>query len=466
MISRGCAAIWTLAAGAGTVAVPVRPCLPPLGPGVTPDAWAACSPVARGGELRAAHDLGITAAELEALAGVDERARSYRALGGLATRTGLPRAGRLGACGQLRAALGDGGRVWAQPWRCRDRACPVCMASRSRRLAWRLRVAAMGRALVTPDLDRAFVTLTQRKRPSESAREALDRLIGAWRRLTRSRAWRGVVAGAVRAIELTWSGAGGRGGHRPDADGWHAHAHVLVELAPGVRTVDAWPAIRAAWLELADAEAPGQDCRELDETRIGQLAKYVVKPFAIEHLGRAAEAFGALSGRRMLDGTGTWRGWQRWLAGLEARPEVRLSDSTIGKIRRYAQPWSLDGGQAFRRGPGDRHPIHLRSRDVWAALVADAERRHVVGGPLADELEADAEAARSRILELAAEAVGARLAHARAPSPESAARAMAAAMAARAEADAARERARDGPLAPRRDGGGQPGPHVVEHVAP
>jgi hypothetical protein len=341
------------------------------------------------------------------------------------------------------------------------------MASRSRRLAWRLRVAAMGRRLALPDVPRGFATLTQRKRPGETAREALERAIAAWRRLTRSRAYRAAVDGAVRAIEITWSGAGGRGAHRPAADGWHAHLHVLLEVAPGRTLAQAWAAILGVWLEIADAEAGGQDCQPLDDTRIGQLAKYVVKPFAIDDLGRSAEAFAALVGRRMLDGTGTWRGWQRWLEGLESRPEVRISDSSVGKIRRYAQPWSLDGGQAFRRGPGDKRPIHLRSRDVWAALLSDADRRHGrATGPLADELEREAEAVRARIAELAAGAVGARLAHARAPTAESAARAMAAAMAARAEADAARERARDGPLASRRDRGGHAPPEVVEHAAP
>jgi hypothetical protein len=112
-------------------------------------------------------------------------------------------------------------------------------------------------------------------------------------------------SGGVRAIEVTFSKSSGYAGY-------HAHAHCIFELAPGV-TLDEFKAfVLAAWC-VDGAKPSAQDFRLLDEARIGQLAKYVNKPLedVADNVVAARELFESMFGRRMIDGFGAWRGWRR-----------------------------------------------------------------------------------------------------------------------------------------------------------
>jgi len=348
-------------------------------------------------ERRAAWALGFTFDEVDELAQTELRASTLPWVVGLRTRTGRDRVDRVRACGSLRPAL-VGDALVAQPWRCRDRACAACMRTRAREHGAQLRLALGRRQLEAPDQVRAFVTLTQPKRheADEGPGEAISRWLASWRALTHRRGrhgarWHALVAGAVRAVEVTYSRAGTtHGGHVVAMTGYHAHGHLLVELRPGATLEQLRELVAEVWCDRVEpgGVVPGlsagalrgaQVVDQVDERRIGQLAKYVSKPFAISDHNAARRVFEALVGRRMLEGLGSWRRWRRWADEAEqavVKLAVRMSPWSLGKVYRHSRDWSLDGGVPFPAHPGSRDVLHLRAREVWARLEAWAVRRH------------------------------------------------------------------------------------------
>lgn len=260
----------------------------------------------------------------DAVAKASRTAQRRRALGwvsSLDTRTGTPRAVRIALCGQAVArglARGDGTVVWswAPEW-CRDRACPACAFQRSKQIAHALR--AHRDARVADGHGRLlFVTFTQTKAPAhlEGPGAALDRLQRAWVRCRERADFRRWVAGGVKAVECVWSARAEDG---PRYDGWHAHLHLAMEL----RDDAPWDVERALvdmWLAEARRESGplglrvelrrGQKVLALDDARVGQVAKYVTKPFELPDR-RAPRFFRETSGRRLIDGWGTWRRFRR-----------------------------------------------------------------------------------------------------------------------------------------------------------
>jgi len=236
-----------------------------------------------------------------------DRQAALRWLGGLLTREGNRRDHRVAHCGYVVMGVSESGRHRWVKLSCRDRACPSCQRQRSAELAEKLR--AFWDTLTPARQDRcAFVTLTQPQRAGEDAGAAVDRLLATWRAMTakgRSAAsdyWHQLVEGSIRSIEVTKGSVG-----------WHAHVHVIVELRRGVPSRRAGE-IQKMWLSLCDDATPGaQDARKVDRWRVGQLTKYIVKPFK-EADGvcrqEAVALFASLQGRRMLEGTGAWRSWQ------------------------------------------------------------------------------------------------------------------------------------------------------------
>ena len=129
------------------------------------------------------------------------------------------------------------------PRRCgRRHSCPVCARQHSSSLAGALRdVIADG--MEAGNLGSiALITVTQRASIAETLSHALERLRSAWRRLTRGRPGRRFKA-LIRSwyfgleVTRTWAGKSDEKNPTPrppeSAQGWHIHAHIVIELVPG-----------------------------------------------------------------------------------------------------------------------------------------------------------------------------------------------------------------------------------------
>lgn len=213
----------------------------------------------------------------------------------------------------------EGLRAVATPIRCGDhRWCPHCAGALASSRA-RLYRAAIERARAEGEAGHvALVTLTQRARAGESFESATGRLRRALRSLATSSAqarswrrwWAAHVAGHVWSVEVTrgWPGHH-EGAERPRARAalwWHAHAHLVVVLRPGVAQEEAAQAIGERWEALTAREsgADGWDpvasggvsadrrlwarggwWRELeleDLSAVYQACKYLTKPAALD----------------------------------------------------------------------------------------------------------------------------------------------------------------------------------------
>lgn len=277
------------------------------------------------------------------------------------TLGGRKRANRIRYCGRKRAALAHYGgeeMFGIGHQGCQDRMCPSCQVEKSREDAKLLRAYFEDRTETRfgSETDKrprddgpaawnvdpfVFVTLTDRKedRDTHGLVDVLVELLDSWRAVTnaanrkRHREWRRFVAGGMRVVEVTYSAKGkkNRDGSVVKYSGWHPHLHILIELRtppPGV----SWAEHRAAfeqWLRgewygnTRGAGERGQCFVDVDRARVGQLAKYCVKPFAVGDSNRevARECMEALDGRRLMAGFGSWKGWRKVAEQLVA-PEA------------------------------------------------------------------------------------------------------------------------------------------------
>lgn len=238
------------------------------------------------------------------------RQRALRWVAGMVTASGRDRGIAVATCGRPVAVL-VGDRLAIGGMRCRDRACPRCEALRSTELAAKLAAYIEHRE---DDGPMWFVTLTQVKPHGSDPRAAIDTMMHKWRwwtntRTAQGRAWRGVFTGALRVMEVTWSPKGKRrkDGSRVPYDGWHAHFHAVLQGGTEAEVheqVKRWCAQTGACFQAQDVQTMTADhCRE--------ICKYVVKPMmdVPVHLGR--RLFETVHGRRLCEGIGDWRGWQR-----------------------------------------------------------------------------------------------------------------------------------------------------------
>lgn len=281
----------------------------------------------------------------------DFRTRSRRD----GTLGGRKRANRIRYCGRKRAALAhyDGRELFGIGHQgCQDRMCPSCQVEKSREDAKLLRAYFDDRQDTRagtetdkrPAHDRwddgpmpwtvdpfLFVTLTDRKEDSETHGlvDVLAQLLDSWRAVTnaanrkRHRVWRSFVRGGMRVVEVTHSAKGkrNRDGSQVKYTGWHPHLHLLIELrtppagvswAEHRAAFEQW--LRAEWYGNTRAAGPrGQCFVSVDRARVGQLAKYCVKPFAVGDSNRnvARECMESLDGRRLMAGFGSWKGWRK-----------------------------------------------------------------------------------------------------------------------------------------------------------
>jgi len=126
--------------------------------------------------------------------------------------------------------------------------CPVCAAGRASSRARALRTVL---AAHHAGQEAALVTLTQRAIPGESLQIAQGRLRAALDRLTKGRPGRHLktlAAGWWTGLEVTYN-------HAKGAGWWHAHAHLIMVLQPGVEVEVARAWIGDAWTRASEGAA-------------------------------------------------------------------------------------------------------------------------------------------------------------------------------------------------------------------
>lgn len=186
--------------------------------------------------------------------------------------------------------LDDPDRLTIRSDKCKDRWCVPCQLDRRRRLAAAVHQWAQDRPL-------KFVTLTIKQR-DESLTNALQRLRGAWRRLSRSRWWQSGVNGAIAFLEVKKS---------PTTDRWHPHFHIIADAGylPQAQ-------LSALWLHLTHDSKIVDVRRVYDpEDAATYAAKYAAKPLNAKSVANPHdldEALLTLKGRRLVDATGSARG--------------------------------------------------------------------------------------------------------------------------------------------------------------
>jgi hypothetical protein len=256
-----------------------------------------------------------------------EKQQAVRLTQGLLTKRGKRRDRIVADCGRLLFNVeAEPGKVRTLRHACKDRACPYCDKQRAQDIGSRLRayyrrrtaqwgaIQGLAKWLGYGGKKRplfVFATLTQPKRfvEKEGAQGAIERLLGAYARMTKQcratgRAFHAFSPGGVRTIQVTFSKSSG-------CAGYHAHAHCIFELAPGVTLDEIKAFVLNTWC-LDGARRSAQDLQIFDETHIGQLAKPVadlIDGFKTD-ADAAREAVDAMVSRRMISGFGSWRRWR------------------------------------------------------------------------------------------------------------------------------------------------------------
>lgn len=343
--------------------------------------------------LQSGSDAGATTATARTDVAARSRAMSWVAR--LPTRTGTDRGERIRYCGWAEVCFRPGkGQVGWRHRYCKDRACPVCARNRAAKTRKQLRAHLVAREKAGCG-ELVFLTLTQPKLANdrEGPGEAISRLLASWRKLRDRRPFRRSVAGYVRAVECVWS----RRGWKVQKDGrqfytrqtgWHAHLHIVLELEPvdqhtQWRGVETW--ITGAWCEIAGGSEKGIDWQPLSRAKIGQIAKYITKPFELP-AQQASIFFQDLAGRRLLQGGGTWRYYQRaddeggkapagWVPqGLHVADLIdRLTRcKTGGEPETVIFTWVVDGDGDIRSG------VYKSARECEVGCSVEMTALHAV----------------------------------------------------------------------------------------
>lgn len=114
----------------------------------------------------------------------------------------------------------DGSRSLSAANFCQLRLCPLCIARRAKRAAYKLSQVL---DLVERDYGAMFLflTLTVRNVPGDQLGDALGQLTEGWNRLTQHRHVRAAVKGWFRALEITRNG-----------QEYHPHIHAILAVPP------------------------------------------------------------------------------------------------------------------------------------------------------------------------------------------------------------------------------------------
>ncbi|MEE9386331.1 MAG: protein rep [Nannocystaceae bacterium] len=323
--------------------------------------------------------------QLDAGAMDDARERALAWVNGIVSNRGRDRGKSVRDCGRLFPALLPSGKVVILARPCKDRACPRCMVALATRRGAQLRTACDIKSRAGSTL--CFVTLTQKKKQvrGEDARGAMARVMTSWARLTRSSSrqrnarLRSMFRGGVRGIECVWSGRGSeifsarakgqdlgewkesrRVVRRVRYNGWHAHLHCVFELEQpegyslGEPLEEFEHELRHVWEWASKGADPvkGVDVQELQVRNVGQVAKYITKPFELPP-DRARELFRAVHSRRMLDGFGCWKSWRKW-APEDPNP---YAGAALGSVSLASLAWRHKQYESRGRGATRPEPV-------------------------------------------------------------------------------------------------------------
>ncbi len=360
--------------------------------------------------------------QADAIACTDERNKALGWVRSLDTSSGVARAWRIAFCCRpviaIQAKAGKLKVGW-QLNKCRDRACPACAASRSRELTAAAREHLEAREEELDGVARfLFATLTQRKRveEQEGCSAAFERLMRAWVRTYNRTAFKRCFSGGLRGTEVPWLEPDALAENRKDAKpkaekarnrvrfpGWHAHFHMALELRPGVSRWYAECVLRSLWLENTmreddiDCRLPsvrtdfeirarmnGLDMQPLDDANLGQVCKYVTKPFELPD-DKAPRFFRAMAKRKMCAGFGTWR---RFLHSGNPRGGPQwYTTTTFRKLRELArvdgmvEVWGktrTEPSQCMRANNPSLFAAFLRGDKNWFARLSTGLRNGTV----------------------------------------------------------------------------------------
>lgn len=142
--------------------------------------------------------------------------------------------------------------------------------------------------IITRMQTRRFVTLTIKQLAGESLSDAIARLRGSYKTLTRRSFWREHVTGGFYAVEI---------GYNVKTGCWHPHMHLVVSgsYMPQAALADEWEAITGN-SRIVDVRAIN------DPKRAGRyVAKYVLKPYMLCEIPshRLAEFARTVAGMRL-----------------------------------------------------------------------------------------------------------------------------------------------------------------------
>lgn len=236
------------------------------------------------------------------------------------------------------------------PRMCGHRFCPGCQRSKSAIAGMRLTVAVAQRKEKHPNRKVIFVTLTQVKIGGEGAIRSVERSKASWKSLRNRKWWKDLVAGGIRTDEVTRSDKGDKfGSHVARYSGFHSHIHAIVELKDGIGVGEFRKMLRDVWPKCSPGATVMRAAVGLAEDgRVGQIAKYCVKPLekSYKKTSHLVELLEALRGRRMLSAFGEWYTEkciakavesidEEELASGVGLPSMRLSDRSVSNALRY-----------------------------------------------------------------------------------------------------------------------------------
>ncbi len=210
-------------------------------------------------------------------------------------------------------AAGTPAAVW---FRCRDRLCPLCAASRSGQVTDRIMSATANADALR------FITFTV-KSSDAPLREQLDRLTERYKALRKTDAWKRHVRGAIATVEVTFNRQTGQ---------FHPHLHVIADGSYWDQK-----SIAYTW-QIVTGDSCVVDIRAVRgrNNAAKYIAKYAAKPGDIASwpTDQINEYAAAIHRRRMLIATGS------------------MHNSTA----------DLDGDREIVRVVGDRIPLHAVER--------------------------------------------------------------------------------------------------------
>jgi plasmid rolling circle replication initiator protein Rep len=239
-------------------------------------------------------------------------------------------------------------------FRCNNRLCPDCANRRANRLFSKYEPIVNAYLAENPDLSVLHLVLTQAQKPSETIKEARQRLVEAIKRLVDRRFWKDSFAGSLNSYEFTIS----KKTFSTGAIHYHAHLLVFCKLSDGQRNKKWLSDFRDVWSSVSKGENKNLKIRLVTDLRVGirEILKYIVKPsdikqFSTNHLSEIEE----LRKHKMISTTGEFHKFATAYRGTEEQPE---SEFEVGQ--------ELRAGDAC---PVCQKPLHERQMPVKELII-------------------------------------------------------------------------------------------------